>query len=374
MRQRMLVVLLVVLVAGALAAVWWLSRRPLSYEARRVRHGSPTRVDDEEETEESIEPAPAADAGAVGAIEPPILVRTVPGHVESLEETENYLLAGVDRTWGRGFGRADTIVLAVFDDATEHVGLVSVPRDLLVEVPGHGPARINATLRIAEVLGEDPLELLRRVVSDTLAVPIHHVVVGDLGAFERTIDRIGGVTVNVPCPIEDAFLDREAEGGRRWLRVAAGRHLMDGRTAAMYVRSRHGRSDWDRARRQQAVLLALRDRVRELPATEWIPILSGALEDGVTTTMSRFEMIALAQRVSGIARERMHGILLGHRETTKTRTVEGRWVLVPKFDAIDEALRRLFEAPAPGVRPERARCPDADVALRRRWGPDAGAR
>jgi hypothetical protein len=60
----------------------------------------------------------------------------------------------------------------------------------------------------------------------------------------------------------------------------------------------------------------------------------------------------------------MHGLLLGRREVSGYRTPEGRSVLLPDFDAIDRALAGLFDAPAPGLRPERAQCPPADAALR----------
>jgi LCP family protein required for cell wall assembly len=292
------------------------------------------------------------------------IVRTERARAPSFENTENYLLVGMDRAWAGQWGRADTLVVAVFDDATGHVGLVSIPRDLHVEVPGHGPARINATLRIATRLDQDPMELVERVVSDTLAMPIHHVVVADIEAFERTVDDVSGVMVDVPCSIIDNFIDRREASGRRILDIEAGRRHMDGRTSAMYVRSRHGRSDWDRARRQQAVLIGLRARIREMSPTEWIPVLAGALDRGVTTTMSRLEMIALVHRLARLSPERMHGMLLGRREVSGHRTSDGRSVLLPNFDAIDHALRHLFEAPSPGVRPEHSECPPADVALR----------
>lgn len=366
---------LVALLATTAAAWGWLAQRPLTYEA-------PPSADPRARSEQAPSAAPAeGDGGAAGTetvadedledLEPLELppeastpVRAEAGRAPSFEETENYLLVGIDHTWGSGWGRADTLLVAVFDDEAGHVGVVSIPRDLYVDVPGHGPARINATMRIATHTDQDPLELVRRVVADTLAMPIHHVVVGDLSAFERTVDELGGVSVDVPCPIRDNFIDRRTESGRRLLDVGAGRRHMDGTTAAMYVRSRHGRSDWDRARRQQAVLVGLRDRVRDLGPTEWIPVLAQALDDGVLTTMSRLEMIGLARRVSRIEPERIHGLLLGRREVTGHRTVEGRSVLVPDFAAVDRALSGLFEAPSPGVRPPRAQCPPADVALR----------
>ena len=351
------------------AAGIWITRRPYTYQPRNDAP-APT-VSSPQATADGGAPAIATDELDDELAAPidlpddaPTLVRTERARAPSFDHTENYLLVGVDRTWGRQWGRADTLLVAVFDDDTGHVGLVSIPRDLHVEVPGHGAARINATLRIATATDQDPLDLIQRVVSDTLAMPIDHVVAADIEAFERTVDEVGGVTVDVPCPIRDNFIDRREESGRRLLDVEAGRRHMDGKTAAMYVRSRHGRSDWDRARRQQAVLFALRNQLRDMSATEWIPVLADALDRGVTTTMSRLELISLARRVARLDEERLHGILLGRHEVSAYRTPEGRAVLLPEFDAIDRALANLFEAPAPGLRPARAQCPPADAALR----------
>ena len=288
-------------------------------------------------------------------------VRTERAAVE-FASAENYLLVGIDHTRG-AWGRADTLVVAIFDEERGHGGLVSIPRDLYVDIPGHGPARINATLRIAARQGKDPLDVLRGVVEDVLSLEVEHVVVGDLSVFERTVDALGGLEVDVPCPLVDNFIDERTENGRRILRVEAGRQAMDGATAAMYARSRHGRSDWDRSRRQHAVLSALRRRVREAGMSEWVPVLSAALEEGVITSMSRLELLRLIRRVSRLDEGRLHGLLIGSRQVERHRTAEGHSVLLPNYDAIDEALSGLFEAPAPGIAPRVRRCRPTDVAL-----------
>ncbi len=384
MPRRLLLVAGALLLGFAAIAALWLEGRPLAYRARAnptVRPGPRTenarpppapvehhalRSDDErqDEAEALADEADARDDLAPLPPQAPPVVRAEPGHLRSFTETENYLLVGVDHTRGHTWGRADTILVAVFDDDTGHLGIVSVPRDLYVDVPGHGPARINAALRIATHTGQDPLEVMRRVVSDTLAMPIHHVVLGDLDTFERVVDMLGGVTIDVPCPIDDNFIDPRKPSGRRVLSVPAGPAHMDGPTAAMYVRSRHGRSDWDRARRQQAVLFALRAKVRDLGPARTIPLLYSALSDGVTTTMSRLEMLLLARRVARLDPAHIHGVVLGYRDSHAFLTSEGREVLLPDFDAIDAKLGTLFAAPTPGTRPPHATCAPADAALR----------
>jgi LCP family protein required for cell wall assembly len=301
----------------------------------------------------------------------PALTRVETRPTPPLRFTLNYLLVGLDRMPGmsRG-GRTDTIVIAVFDRSSDHIGLISVPRDLYVMVPDHGPARINAAYSIGRRQGRNGLEVLERVVEDTLAIPIHHSIAVDLGLFERAVDAVGGVTVDVPCPIQDNFIDPREENGRRPLDVPAGRQHMNGVTAAMYCRSRHGRSDWDRARRQQAVLLALRARLMSVGGVSRLPGLWDQFGEAVTTDMSRLDLFRLATRVLQADPSHLHGLVIGYQQTEHWTTPENRWVLIPRFDEIDSALSGLFSAPVPGSRPSAARCPAADVAITR---PNRGA-
>lgn len=367
-------VFLVAVLAGVGVAAWWLTRRPLTYVPREA---SQAHAPQEEErfAEETSGDEPILEGVDVPedfdeedpAPMPVQATRRTEQARTSLRDAESYLLVGVDHTRG-AWGRADTLVVAVFDDETGHVGLVSIPRDLYVEVPGHGMARINATLRIAVRAGDDPLATIGEVVGDVLDLPIEHVVVADIESFEETVDALGGLDVDVPCAIRDSFLDARSEDGRRPLDVEAGEQHMDGLTAAMYVRSRHGRSDWDRARRQQAVLASLRRKVRSMGIGEWLPVLQGALEGGVLSTMSRLQMLAMGRRAGRLDEEKIHGLLIGSRQTSHHLTADGKRVLMPDYDAIDESLGHLFEAPAPGVRPGRRRCQDTDAALQRNYG------
>src|SRR6185369_12295729 len=139
--------------------------------------------------------------------------------------------------------------------------------------------RINTVMNVARRSGEDPLALLGRVVENTLGLPIGHSVAIDLGAFERAVDALGGITLEVPCPIVDRFVDPRDPSGYRKLDLAAGPARVDGVTAAMYARSRHGRSDFSRARRQQAILVAMRHELVKTKTLLRLPTLFGQFED-----------------------------------------------------------------------------------------------
>jgi LCP family protein required for cell wall assembly len=280
------------------------------------------------------------------------------------EYTDNYLLVGLDRRpFGGGAGLSDTILVAVFDEPSDALGLVSIPRDLWVEIPGHTEDRINTVMNVARRSGEDPLALLGRVVENTLGLPISHSVAIDIGVFERAVDALGGVTVDVPCPIVDRFLDPRDPSGHRKLDLPAGAARLDGVTAAMYARSRHGRSDFSRARRQQAILVGMRRELSKQSSLVRLPALFGSLEDSIETDLSRGEVLMLAQRLLRVAPAHLHGLVLGAEQVSAMQAPGGRAVLRPKPGAINDALNQLFSAPSPGLPQVGSVCPKADVAL-----------
>ena len=300
------------------------------------------------------EPAPSASVSA-----PPRVVKVA---TPALENTDNYLLFGVDRRAdGKGAMLADTIIVLVLDRKSGHVGLVSVPRDAYVDVGDGSFGRINTVMQVARRSGKDPLELGKRVVGDTLALPIRHALALDLSVFERAVDELGGVTLNVPCPIRDRFVDTREPDGYRWLDLDAGEARLDGRTAALYVRSRHGRSDFSRARRQQAVLLGMRAELESAGGLTRLPSLWEVFERSVHTDLRRYQLFDLARRVLGAGPERLHGLVLNHPHVRPLRTEDGSAVLELDPEAVSKALAELFSAGLPGA--PAGPCPPKDVAL-----------
>ena len=305
-----------------------------------------------------------------------------------LTQTVNLLLAGIDTRpdefrssrsapQGReepefGGGRTDALLLVVLDRKSGHVGLVGIPRDLALSLPGEGMVRIN-TIYMHGVRGlqsaarpggpQGGLKLLRQTIRHLLGLTVDHTVFVDHAGFERLVDAMGGVALRVICPIRDRFLDPRGPGGRLELKLEAGVRWVDGRTALMFARSRHGRGIVDRARRQQAVLVGIRDRLLQLGprrASELLPTLKQA----VYTDMRSVDLLRLLRQVLNIRRERIHGLVLDWRHADPTTLEDGRWVMIPRPEAIHQALTRLFEAGPPGFRRAET-CKPMDAALAR---------
>jgi LCP family protein required for cell wall assembly len=297
----------------------------------------------------------------------------------SLTGTRNILIAGMDRRPGqKGVRLTDTLIVVALEKRSGRVGLISVPRDVAVQIPEHGLDRINTVYGLAYSRGANALSALKQSVSDLLALPIEHAIVVDLSVFEQLVDALGGITVDVPCPIIDDFVDPRTPTGRRLLDIQAGQVRMNGATAAMYVRSRHGRSDFSRARRQQAVLSAIHRELLTLGNLGQIPTAWSTVERSVSTDLKRYQLLDLARRALGLRMERVHGLVFSGVEA-KPRLDRGRAMLFPDLAAMDRAVGRLFSQPAPANLARNLACPPADVALRRKRleppdaGPDAAA-
>jgi len=208
------------------------------------------------------------------------------------------LLLGTDRRPGENVTpRSDAVLVARIDPARKRVALLSLPRDLWVAIPGHGNNRLNAAYLWGERDGPPGggLALARATVSDTLGLPIDYGVVVDFRGFAGIIDALGGVNVDVPRPL----VDREfptADYRVTTVRFAAGRQRMDGARALAYARIRHPDSDFERGLRQQAVLVAIAERLHERgDLATWFAArrVSAALVGYVQTDMPVERMLEL---------------------------------------------------------------------------------
>lgn len=162
------------------------------------------------------------------------------------DEAMNILLMGSDRRADGSLAgqRSDTMMVINIPADRHAIGVVSIPRDSWVQVPGHGPAKINA----AFAWGGPALAV--QTVERLTDVRMDHVAVIDWEGFKRITDLLGGVQVTIPRTVTDPYRDRT------W---KAGTQRMDGETALAYVRQRAGlpRGDIDRIERQQAFLRSL---------------------------------------------------------------------------------------------------------------------
>ena len=178
------------------------------------------------------------------------------------ESRVSLLVMGLDyRDWegGEGAPRTDTMILLSLDPTSRTAGMLSIPRDLWVNIPGYEPAKINQAYRDGELFDADGggPGLAMQTVEELLGMEIDYYAVVDFYAFEQFIDELGGVKVDVP---EEIVVDPLGDNNTKTLQP--GVQTLPGYLALAYARARNTiGSDFDRAARQQQVIMGIRDRI-----------------------------------------------------------------------------------------------------------------
>ncbi|MBI2007959.1 LCP family protein [Candidatus Saccharibacteria bacterium] len=165
----------------------------------------------------------------------------------------------------------DTIMIASLDPITDKVELLSIPRDLWVNIPGNGQEKINATYEYGWKASTAKSEfekkragmaLMDRVLENVTGVTIHYHAVFDFAAFKQIVDALGGISVNVPETLYDPTIAWENHYNP--VIAAKGVQQFDGAKALLYAKSRQTSSDFARAERQRLLLVAIKDKALSL--------------------------------------------------------------------------------------------------------------
>lgn len=174
----------------------------------------------------------------------------------------NVLIMGLDyRDWEANSGppRSDTMIVLTIDPVTQTGGMLSIPRDLWVNIPGFEPSKINDAYAFGEgarLPGGGP-ELATRTVEEFLGININYYAQVDFYTFIAFIDYIGGICLDVQEPIELEVIGKPVD-----VKLEPGEACMKGDLLLAYIRNRStGDGDFGRAARQQQVLIAIRDKL-----------------------------------------------------------------------------------------------------------------
>ena len=266
------------------------------------------------------------------------------------------LLLGVDyRDWVNGNGPplTDTIILATIDPQKQTAGMLSLPRDLWVDIPGYGYHKINQAFSLGEANHEPAggAGLAIKTVESFLDIPIPYYAQVDFNAFIRVVDEIGGVKINVPETIQ---VDPLGDNNTQILQP--GVQTLPGDIALAYVRNRDTiGSDFDRIQRQQQVILGIYKR---LISFEMIPILMNKaptlyneVASGVKTNLTLEQSVQLAWLFTQIPQENIQNIFIGSEHVTNAISWEGMAILQPIPEEILK-MRDLLFSVEPAYSPE----------------------
>ena len=203
----------------------------------------------------------------------------------------NILIMGLDRTVSDQnpnvvypVSRTDTLIAASFDPMARRVSLLSIPRDTLASVPGHGTAKINA----AYAWGGPPLAI--RTVENFLGVRFPYYIALPERGFVHLIDAVGGISVHV-----DKDLNYDDNWDGLHIHLKKGNRLLGGKAAMEFARFRHdSRGDFGRIQRQQEVMRALIDELRRPRIVAHFGRVVRVFGEDIQTNLTHDQLIALA--------------------------------------------------------------------------------
>ena len=254
----------------------------------------------------------------------------------------------------------DTLILLTVDPKSKTAGMLSIPRDMWVNIPGFGYSRINTAWSLgrgSRLPGGGPA-LAMKTVSHFIGVPIDYYAQVDFDTFIDIIDVIGGVDVYND---ETLFLDPIAHGKdfpKVKLTCCGTRHL-SGRVALAYARCRHeeqGCTDGDvgRAKRQQKVVFGIRDKIldpQNFPRLmSRAPEMYGIFSEGIHTNMSLQDALKLAVLVKDIPRGQIKTGVIDDSMTIMDNTILGGQnasILRPFPDEVRLLRDQIFTASGP---------------------------
>ena len=252
------------------------------------------------------------------------------------EQPLTFLILGVDRRQ-QEIPRSDAIIVVNIDPVERRATLISVPRDLYVDIAGYGVMRINQTF----VRGG--AQLTRRTVEAVLGLPVDYFVKIEFDGFERIIDTLGGVEVELAQPLYDPYYPDDADGFKP-LRIPAGRQRLNGEQALGFARSRltDPEADFGRSKRQQQLLMALRDQLLTTDILPRLPALAQQLSDAVTTDFPLTKVPAFARLGMSIPEDRITRVAINYDQgmVASAITATGAEVLIPDLPRIRQVVHQ----------------------------------
>lgn len=266
----------------------------------------------------------------------------------------NVLLMGTDaRPDESGPPRTDTLMVLTLDPQSKTAGMLSLPRDLWVPIPGY-----NTTTKIntAYALGQETnyqgggAQLTMDTISSFIGRPVQYYVRVNFDGFRQAIDLIGGIDVVVAKTIHDEQYPTE-DYGYETFHLDAGPQHLDGDTALKYARTRNVDDDYGRARRQQDVLRAALDKVRRADMLPTLlakaPSLLYTMRSSVETNLPIGRILEIANFVNNNSLREIRQLVLDSRYGEETYSVDGAWILVPDRQQVRAALNTFFAPKTP---------------------------
>jgi LCP family protein required for cell wall assembly len=275
--------------------------------------------------------------------------------IDISEKSINIVLLGSDKRPDSSGWRTDVIIVVSVNPDIPSVNMYSIPRDTWVYIPNWRYTRIN----LADAHGEannfpgGGPGLVAETLQYNFGIPVQYFARVDFNGFKRLIDSAGGVEVVADCPLFDIFPDNpEGVTDIGFTEITgtidiptAGIYHLDGKHALWYARSRKTTSDFDRSRRQQRVLRALWDKIKEQGIVGQLPTLWGELNSTVQTDLNLNDVLYLAGIGGQIDRASIKSGFLDGQYAHRFVSEEGASVFMFNWEEISTTLQAAFNPP-----------------------------
>jgi len=261
-----------------------------------------------------------------------------------------FLLMGVDSGHDRNHALTDTLLVVSIDTVDKTAAMISLPRDLAgfpMYNGGTFGGKINSLLTAARLnttrFPDGPTETLKRQIGFLIGIKVDYYAQINLEGFERMVGLVGGIDVDNPRWIRDGRYDWF--DGTYGFSLSPGPHHLNGRLALAYVRSRQGTGDNDftRARRQQEVIAALRDKLLQPAMLQKLPEMLKVASQTIKTDFPADqvdEYVALGKEIGG---DRIRsGIVLGPPYAYRPSTPSSTYYLLLDLDKVATLSSEVF--------------------------------
>jgi LCP family protein required for cell wall assembly len=241
------------------------------------------------------------------------------------------------------------MILLSLDPQSETAGILSLPRDLWIPIPGFGfSTKINTAYTIGETRDYPGggAQLAKDSISSFVGQPVQYYLRVNFRGFVELVDIIGGIDIVVPETIHDEKYPTD-DYGYETFHLDAGKQHLDGETALQFVRTRNTDDDYSRARRQQLVIRAMADKVLRadmLPTLlPKLPRLLYTMRSSIETDIPMALQLEFANYVRGSSLREVRQLVLDSQFGEETYSEEGAWILRPNRVKVLSALAEFFE-------------------------------
>lgn len=259
----------------------------------------------------------------------------------SAGERFTLLLVGLDRRQPSEHSRSDVIMLLSIERKSRSLSLLSIPRDLWVNIPNYGWYRINAAYFFGEVYEANGAELARRTVESVFGVPVHAVAAVDFTGFTALVNAFGGVDVLVAKTLIDNLYPTVDYGYTRIV-IPAGLQHMDGDTALIYARTRHPDNDFKRMGRQQNLITSARTGLFSDEMIVTFPLLLERFNEIIETDLTVAEQLILLRDLYLLSDVPVNARVIEPPLVYNYVTEGGAQVLLPNWELVRPLLGEMF--------------------------------